>query len=206
MVLSKNYHLLKKVYNKFLFTQHKIDFLVLFLPLCLKNKDIEISKEILNLIKQIEPNHKVLIKAKKQLEKLEFKILNEENGNDDINLLSGIEFEKLLCDKFKELGFYAEMTKGSGDFGADIIIETKNQSKIIVQCKRFKNKVNLKAVQEVIGAVGHFNADVGIVITNNTFLNSAKKLAESNDIELWDGSKLKLFLENDISFSILKEI
>jgi len=98
------------------------------------------------------------------------------------------------------------MTKGSGDFGADIIIETKNQSKIIVQCKRFKNKVNLKAVQEVIGAVGHFNADVGIVITNNTFLNSAKKLAESNDIELWDGSKLKLFLENDISFSILKEV
>ena len=65
---------------------------------------------------------------------------------------------------------------------------------------------NLKAVQEVLGAVGHYNADAGIVITNNTFLNSAKKLAESNDIELWDETKLKLFLNDDISFSELQHL
>ena len=67
-------------------------------------------------------------------------------------------------------------------------------------------KVNLKAVQEVIGAVGHFEADIGIVITNNEFLNSAIKLAKSNDIELWDRAKLAKFLNNDISFSILNEV
>lgn len=200
------YEIVKDFYSKFKLLQNNFDFLILLLPYCLENKDIVTAKSIIEFLEKVEPNHKVLIKAKKQLEKLEFKIENEQNGDKELDSLSGIEFEKLLCDKFKELGFFAEMTTGSGDFGADIIVETINQSKIIVQCKRFKNKVNLKAVQEVLGAVGHFNADVGIVITNNTFLNSAKKLAESNDVELWDENRLKLFLEDDISFSILKEL
>ena len=70
-----------------------------------------------------------------------------------------------------------------------------------MQCKRFKSKVNLKAGQEVVGAMGHYSGDMGIVITNNSFLNSAVKLAESHDIELWDGDRLVSFLTGDLSFS-----
>ena len=176
------------------------------LPYCIENEDILIAKNIIEIIEKVEPYHTVILKSKKQLEKLEFKIENTKNGNKDLDLLTGIEFEELLCNKFNNMGFFAEITTKTGDFGADIIIHTKNQSKIIVQCKRFKNKVNLKAVQEELGAVGHYNADAGIVITNNTFLNSAKKLAESNDIELWDETKLKLFLNDDISFSELQHL
>jgi restriction system protein len=118
-----------------------------------------------------------------------------------IDELSGVEFENLLLDKFTAMGFKAESTPKTGDFGADLIIENSEGSRIIVQCKRFKAKVNLKSVQEVVGAMGHYAGDYGVVITNNSFLNSAVKLAESHDIELWDGDKLVSFLAGDLSFS-----
>jgi HJR/Mrr/RecB family endonuclease len=171
---------------------------------------IQISKydealKILEKIEIIEPTLKYVQTTRNKISREE-KINNFSNKNDKIDNMTGIEFEKLLTDKFNELNFIATQTKGSGDFGADIIVETLNQTKIIIQCKRFTSKVNLKAVQEVIGAVGHFEADIGIVITNNEFLNSAIKLAKSNDIELWDRAKLAKFLNNDISFSILNEV
>jgi tetratricopeptide (TPR) repeat protein len=118
-----------------------------------------------------------------------------------VDELSGVEFENLLMDKFSSLGFKVESTPKTGDFGADLIVENNEGSRIIVQCKRFKSKVNLKAVQEVVGAMGHYAGDMGIVITNNSFLNSAIKLAESHDIELWDGDKLVSFLAGDLLFS-----
>lgn len=171
---------------------------------------IQISKydealKILDKIEIMEPTLKYLQTTRNKINR-EQKINSFSNKNDKIDNMTGIEFEKLLTDKFNELNFIATQTKGSGDFGADIIVETSNQTKIIIQCKRFTSKVNLKAVQEVIGAVGHFEADIGIVITNNEFLNSAIKLAKSNDIELWDRAKLAKFLNNDISFSILNEV
>ena len=35
--------------------------------------------------------------------------------------------------------------------------------------------------------------DIGVVITNNSFLNSGIKFAESHDVELWDRDKLISF-------------
>ena len=171
-------------------------------------KKYDEALKILDKIEIMEPTLKYLQTTRNKINKInrEQKINSFSNKNDKIDNMTGIEFEKLLTDKFNELNFIATQTKGSGDFGADIIVETSNQTKIIIQCKRFTSKVNLKAVQEVIGAVGHFEADIGIVITNNEFLNSAIKLAKSNDIELWDRAKLAKFLNNDISFSILNEV
>ena len=97
-----------------------------------------------------------------------------------------------------------KLQKKTGDYGADLIIETKSKTRIVVQCKRFKSKVNLKAIQEVAGAISYYICDTGIVITNSSFFTSAINLAESNEIELWNHSKLLLFLSGDISFSELK--
>lgn len=171
----------------------------------LKKKDFENLKELLNKMKILAPSLGYIKTTLNMIEREE-KINSFSNENDKIDNLTGEDFEKILTEKFNELGFFAEQTKGSGDFGADIIVETINRTRIIIQCKRFKSKVNLKAVQEVIGAVGHYEADYGIVITNNEFLNSAKKLAKSNDIELWDRNSLSKFLKNDISFSIITEL
>lgn len=124
----------------------------------------------------------------------------------EIDNLSGVDFEELLIEKFNSLGIKARGTSASGDYGADIILETVNDTRIIVQCKRFKNKVNLKAVQEVVAATNHYSGDFGLVITNNGYLKSAIKLAESADIELWGRDQLIDLLAGDVSFSQIKDL
>lgn len=125
---------------------------------------------------------------------------------EELNNLSGIEFEDLLINKFKSMGFEVLPTPVTGDYGADIIVKTKMSSVIIVQCKRYRSKVNLKAVQEVMGAMAHYSGDYGLVITNSTFLRSAKNLAESSDLELWGQDELAKFLMGDTSFSVIHEL
>ncbi|MCX7089485.1 MAG: restriction endonuclease [Methylococcales bacterium] len=163
----------------------------------------EANQLIAKLIGQ-EPYHPAISNLQAEIKRLEQRHQLKTNFSIDfseMNELSGVAFENLLLDKFVSLGFKAESTPKSGDFGADLIVENNEGTRIIVQCKRFKSKVNLQAVQEVVGAMGHYAGDMGIVITNNSFLNSAVKLAESHDIELWDGDKLVSFLAGDLSFS-----
>ena len=160
-------------------------------------------KLIAKLIEQ-EPYHPSIPIIQSEIKRLEQRHRLKTTFSIDfskVDELSGVEFENLLLDKFAAMGFKAESTPKTGDFGADLIVENKEGTRIIVQCKRFKSKVNLKAVQEVVGAMGHYAGDFGVVITNNSFLNSAIKLAESHDIELWDGDKLISFLAGDLSFS-----
>ena len=104
---------------------------------------------------------------------------------------------------FVKSGFKVERTKGSGDFGADLIIETASGTRVSIQAKRYKQKANLKAVQEVVASLAHYQADFGIVITTSGFFQSAIDLAETNNVELWDEDKLIQFLSGDSSFSML---
>lgn len=59
-----------------------------------------------------------------------------------------------------------------------------------MQCKRYKGKVGISAVQEVLGAKGYYKADKAMVITNSYFTPNAIKLANANDVELWDRNDL----------------
>lgn len=101
------------------------------------------------------------------------------------NVRDGIEFENYLKHLFEELGCRVEMTKASGDQGADLIIYHDN-TKIVVQAKFYSSTVGNKAVQEVVSSIKYYEADRGIVVTNNYYTKSAIELAEANDIELWD--------------------
>ena len=172
--------------------------------LFLNKKDIEKAKKIISIIKQIDNTNPFIKKANNLIQKYEniSKLMNQEIDYNETNSLSGAEFEELIATKFNNLGFKAYITPKSRDYGADIIVECKDK-KIAIQCKRFKNKVNLKAVQEIVSALPHYNADYGIVITNSEFLDSAINLAESNNIELWNSLKLLKFLNNDLSFSYI---
>jgi len=107
--------------------------------------------------------------------------------------MTGKEFEKFLGVHFRNLGYSVTLTQDSQDYGADLILY-KERSKTVVQAKRSKNPVGIKAVQEVAGAVRHYSANKGIVITNNRFTENACKLAKSNKVELWDRKKLIDFI------------
>ena len=81
------------------------------------------------------------------------------------------------------------VTNGSSDQGVDIIAE-KEGIRYGIQCKCYCSDIGNRAVQEVYGGRTFYKCHVGVVLTNRYFTNSAKKLAQSNGIILWDRDKL----------------
>ncbi|MFC5559333.1 restriction endonuclease [Ureibacillus thermophilus] len=110
-------------------------------------------------------------------------------GIKQIDEMTGEEFEEYLGMLFKKRGFKVRYTKTSGDYGADLILEDRENT-IAVQAKRYSGTVGVKAVQEVIGALKMYDATEAWVVTNSYFTKQAQKLAESNDVYLIDRDEL----------------
>lgn len=111
------------------------------------------------------------------------------SGIDEIDKMDGRTFEKYLEVLFNKLGYRVEMTKYIGDYGADLITN-KDGNKTVIQAKRFKNKVNIKAVQEAVAAKGVYGCSQAMVVTNSYYTRQARELARANDVKLWDRQDL----------------
>ena len=112
---------------------------------------------------------------------------------DNINTLSGLEFEKLCQDLLKRLGFDVETTKQSGDGGIDLIAYNHQpfySGKYIVQCKRYTGSVGEPIVRDLYGVIMAEHANKGILITTGHFTMSASRFAQNKNIELIDGEAL----------------
>jgi HJR/Mrr/RecB family endonuclease len=130
-----------------------------------------------------------------KLKNMEHELLNNystdiQTSIDDVDLMSGFEFENLIGQLFNKLGFSTEVTKISGDQGIDVIAE-KNSQRIGIQSKCYSGSVGNKAIQEVVAGLSFYNLNKGLVVTNNYFTDSAKELAASNNVILWDRDMLK---------------
>lgn len=112
------------------------------------------------------------------------------NSNiNEIDLMSGIQFEEYLSLLFKEIGYKVEHTPASGDYGADLILKKRGR-KIAVQAKRYKNSVGISAVQQIIGAKNYYKADETWVVTNSYYSKPALKLGAVNKVNLIDRNQL----------------
>lgn len=103
----------------------------------------------------------------------------------DLDGLRGIPFENLLKNVFIAWGYQVQTTPVTGDQGADLIL-LANSQKIAVQAKGWGNTVGNKAVQEVYASISYYRANEGWVITNNYFTPSARRLAASTGVKLFD--------------------
>ncbi len=104
-----------------------------------------------------------------------------------IDAMSGIEFEKFVAQQLYRGGFInVEMTKASGDFGADLIAVDRDGDRWAIQCKRYNKPLGLKPIQEVVSSRNHYNATQTAVITNSTFTKNAILLASQNYVALVD--------------------
>ncbi|RKQ13576.1 restriction endonuclease [Oceanobacillus bengalensis] len=113
----------------------------------------------------------------------------KKSGILEVDNMSGRKFEEYLQALLKAKGYKAQLTPTTGDYGADLILST-NSKKIIVQAKRYKKNVGIKAVQEIASAKSHYKADECWVITNSFFTEQARKLANSNQVKLIDRKQL----------------
>ncbi|MGG2016477.1 restriction endonuclease [Bacillus sp. S10(2024)] len=109
----------------------------------------------------------IYVNVKKRKERKQSKIY-------DIDKMNGHQFEEYLGILFRELGYQTQVTKASGDFGADLILR-KNNKKIIVQAKRYKKNVGISSVQEIVGAKEFYKANQTWVVTNSNFIAVARR-------------------------------
>lgn len=104
--------------------------------------------------------------------------------------MDGHEFEMFMAEVLKKNGYKnVHRTKGSGDYGADIVAELDGV-KYAFQCKRFESKVGPKPIGEVLRGMNHYNCQKGVVITNNYYTKQAQNESIINNIELWDRNKI----------------
>ncbi len=108
---------------------------------------------------------------------------------DEVDKMQGYEFEIFLKTLFEKLGYSAEVTKKSGDYGADIILY-RNNATIVVQAKRYEKHVGVKAVQEIYSSKNYYCANEAWVVTNNYFTRQAKELANNNGVRLINREEL----------------
>lgn len=123
---------------------------------------------------------------------------NNNNIQENINIidnLNGMQFERYFAELLKTEGFYSiQVTKGSGDYGVDIIA-IKDKQRYAFQCKRYSKKVGPKPIGEVLRGMKMYDCSKGVVITNNYFTEQAKKEAIVCNVELWDRNKISSILK-----------
>lgn len=113
----------------------------------------------------------------------------KKSGIHEIDKMDGIQFEHYLKLLLSSKGYKVEVTRASGDYGADLVL-CKGSKKIVVQAKRYSKRVGIKAIQEVVGSKAHYKAEEAWVITNNYFTDAALNLAKSNGVRLINRDQL----------------
>lgn len=112
--------------------------------------------------------------------------------------MSGHDYEYHIAGRVNdETNWSAEVTKCSGDQGADLLIYGPNGETGVVQVKLYSSKVGNKAVQEAAAARQHYSTDFACVVTNNFFTDSAIELAESCNVALFQEDSFIDTLAND---------
>ena len=104
---------------------------------------------------------------------------------DGIDHLTGEGFEELLRNVFTILGYNAQITKKTGDQGADLIL-SKDGRKISVQAKRYSKTVGNKAIQEVYSSIQFYETGEAWVITTGDFTKGAIELARKTGVKLYN--------------------
>lgn len=113
-----------------------------------------------------------------------------------VDELEGHDFEYYCADLLKMNGFAkVEVTKGSGDFGADILCE-RNGITYAIQCKCYDKDVGVHAVQEVYAAKDYYDRMVAAVLCNQYFTSPAAMMADKLNVMLWDRDYLDMLHAN----------
>lgn len=110
------------------------------------------------------------------------------NYNED---MSPLDYERFCAARLEAVGWTCELTKGSGDQGADVVAR-KNGTVLVVQCKKYGSPVGNGAVQEAVAAKGHLKAHFAAVVSNTSFTRSAVELASSTRTLLLNHSELDI--------------
>ncbi len=123
-------------------------------------------------------------------------LLERQKGIGSIRSISWREFEDLVSEAYRRMGYSVTETGGGGaDGGVDLILR-KNGEHLLVQCKHWKlEKIGVKVVSELYGVVAAEGASGGVVICSGAFTQEARDFARGKPMELIEGTALARIVE-----------
>ena len=103
------------------------------------------------------------------------------------------DFENLIAELFKKMGYHVTVTSYTGDFGVDVIA-SKGEDILAIQVKKYRigNNIGNRDVQSLLGAMLQRNvrANKSVLITSSDFTLQAIEQAKETPIELWNKNYL----------------
>lgn len=117
----------------------------------------------------------------------------------DLELVSGHEFEYVLAEILARIEGEATVTEGSGDQGVDVVWFRENAT-LGIQAKAYNknNPVGNSAVQEIYTGTevrqSEYSIDTPAVVTTSQYTKSAKEAAANSEVLLYNRSDLKQWL------------
>ncbi|MDO8736592.1 MAG: restriction endonuclease [Thermoleophilia bacterium] len=132
-----------------------------------------------------------LISARKR------RLLDRQKSIESIRSLEWKQFEELLGEAFRRLGYSVKENSSAGpDGGIDLTIK-QNGNVYLVQCKQWRVfKVGVKVVREMLGLVTAHGAQGTIIVTSGMFTQEAKAFAQGKPIDLIEGHQLVGMIES----------
>jgi restriction system protein len=110
--------------------------------------------------------------------------------------ISPREFEDVIAEMYRALGYDVKQTPYSNDKGKDIILK-KDGKKYLVECKRynFENTIGREALQKFFAAIIEEEAEKGFFVTTSGYTSTSIQYAkERGNIELINGNKLVILM------------
>jgi len=104
------------------------------------------------------------------------------------------QFEELVCDHFRKMGYRVELTPYTNDYGVDAFAY-KEKQKVAVQAKMYGNstrKVNRQMIMELHGAKGYFDCTKALLATDGVLMPDAITVAEKLGIEILHFSQMPI--------------
>lgn len=103
-------------------------------------------------------------------------------------------FEETVASVFSDLGYSARVTAYSGDDGIDVILDGKNGDTIGIQVKRYRDRIAVAQIRELIGALVINRLTKGIFVTTSDFQSGAQRTA---NLAFEHGMRIELVNANE---------
>ncbi|WP_333681817.1 restriction endonuclease [Dyella sp.] len=134
------------------------------------------------------------------------RLLETQTGLDSLRAMTWREFEMLVGEAFRRLGYTIRETGlGGADGGIDLLLH-KDGKVTLVQCKQWKTqRVDVKVVREMLGLLTHHHAEAVKIVAVGDYTTDARRFAEGKPIELINGEVL-LALVRDVQRPMLAKV
>jgi HJR/Mrr/RecB family endonuclease len=168
------------IYRGYRFDWKRLEDTVIYL----REHDINISVKTLG---EVLNRYIDIIEKERTIRQSSFGTSSERNFS--FNNLSGTDFEFLLKRLFESKGYAADMNGRPGDQGCDLIVQ-KEDRRIAVQAKAWKNTVGNEAVQQAVASQKMYNCSEAMVVSTSHFSREADSLAKANNVILVNKDQL----------------